>query len=161
MGRIFKFSYIKTPYELAFGQNPKILNSLNNPVQKPNYSNLAAEITSKLQTIREVARENQLKAKQKSKQTYDKTHNRQYTFKENDLVLLYNSSAKNTNKKLSKDFKGPYKIIQVHDYNTASIQLTKNKTQTYHFNLLKPYVSDDQPGPSKRDEDADVLSDDD
>lgn len=45
-------------------------------------------------------------------------------------------------KKLTKEFKGPYKIIQIHNNNTASIQLSKNKLKTYHFNLLKPYVSD-------------------
>lgn len=57
---------------------------------------------------------------------------------------------KNTNKKLSKDYTGPYKIIQIHNNNTASIRISQNKIKTYHFNLLKPYnVSEPKPGSSK------------
>lgn len=106
-----------------------------------------------------MVRENQLKTKQESKRIYDKTHNQQYDFKANDLVLLYNLLAKNTNKKLSKDFKGPFKIVQIHDNNTASMQLTKNKIKTYHFNLLKPYISDIQASTSKQNEGNESDSD--
>lgn len=143
----------KTPYELVFGQDPNIPNSISKPKQKPTYSDLAQEINSKLQTLRKVARDNQLKSKTKSKEQYDKTHHNQSDFKENDLVLVYNSLAKNTNKKLTKNYIGPYKIIQLHDNNTASVQISQNKTKTYHFNLLKPYhVSGPLPGTSKEDD---------
>ncbi|KAK9881313.1 hypothetical protein WA026_015439 [Henosepilachna vigintioctopunctata] len=133
----------KTPYELVFGQQPKIPNIMSKPVQKPNYSELANDIARKLQIIRKSARENQINAKEKSKGYYDKTHHRTYEFKENDLVLLYDSLKKKTNKKLSKNYKGPYKIIQIHDNQTATLKLENNKLKTYHYNLLKPYnVSD-------------------
>lgn len=133
-----------TPYELVFGQPSKIPNFINKPQLKPTYSDLANEIASKLQKVRETAREQQLKAKTKSKEHYDKTHHTEYKFKDNDLVLLYNKAAKNTSKQLKPEFLGPYKIIQIHNNHTASIQLTPNKIRTYHFNLLKPYVSDTQ-----------------
>lgn len=105
----------KTPHELVFGQPLKIPNSFIKPQPKAYYTDLSREITTKLRTIRETSRENQIKAKEKSKAQCDKTHNRQHGFNENDLVLLYNSIAKNTSKRLCKDYKGPYKIIQIHD----------------------------------------------
>lgn len=148
----------KTPFELVFGQLPRIPNFFKNPRNKPNYSDLAQEIASKLQNIREVAKENQIKSKEKSKQTYDKSHHRQYQFNENDLVLLQNLQAKNTSKQLKPGFLGPYKIIQIHNNNTASIQITKNKIRTYHFNMLKPYVSDSQ-NESDNDENEDPSAD--
>lgn len=129
----------KTPYELVFGQTPRIPNIINKPITKPNYSDFARDITNKLQIIRSTARENLIKSKEKSKRYYDKTHNRTYEFRENQLILLYDRRAKNTSKRLSKNFKGPYKIVQIHDNQTATIEIATNNLKTYHFNELKPY----------------------
>lgn len=72
---------------------------------------------------------------------YDKTHHRQYDFKDGNLILLRNMHAKNRNKQLKPEYLGPHKIIKVHDNKSASIKLTTNKIRTYNFDLLKPYVS--------------------
>lgn len=130
----------KPPYELVFGQQAIIPNFLMHPRHKPTYSDLATDLTNKLKIIRETARENQNKAKEKSKIYYDKTHNRTYTFKENDLVLLRDVQAKAKHKTLQPNYKGPYKIVQIHDNQNATLQVTPTKLRTYHFNLLKPYI---------------------
>lgn len=132
-----------TPYELVFGQEPRMPTNLNK-VPKKNYSDLARDLNVKFQAIRETARELQIKNKHVSKKHYDKTHYRQYNFKEGDLVLLHNEQAKTTSKQLKPEYLGPYQIIQLHDNKSASLQITKNKTKTYHLDLLKPYVSDSQ-----------------
>lgn len=130
----------KTPYELVFGQQSKIPNFVAHPRMKPTYSDLATDLSNKLKIIRETARENQMKSKEKSKQYYDKTHNRTYSFKENDLVLVYNAQAKAKHKSLQPNYKGPYKIVQIHDNQNATLQISPSKLRTYHFNLLKPCI---------------------
>lgn len=132
----------KTPYELVFGEIARIPNYLNKPKDKPNYSNLANDIAKKLRIVRENAKENLIKAKTKSKQQYDRTHNRTYEFKENNLVLLLDKQSKSKNKKLAKNYLGPFRIIQIHNNNTATIEI-KNQLRTYHLDLLKPYVVTD------------------
>lgn len=131
------------PYTLVFGEKPKIPSLFENPKTKPTYSNLAQDMTNKLKLIRETAKEQLIKTKHSSKKYYDKTHNRTYSFTENQLVLLKDNLSKAQNKKLNPEYKGPFKIIQVHNNNTATIELSKNKRRTYHFNQLKPFVSGD------------------
>ncbi|KAK0071376.1 hypothetical protein PV325_013038, partial [Microctonus aethiopoides] len=76
-------------------------------------------------------------SKQKSKEYYDnkiKVHD----FKVNDLVYLQNKIIKpGLNKKLSPNFKGPYKILKVFPNRTVLLQI-KNKSVRYHVNMLKP-----------------------
>lgn len=133
----------KTPYELVFGQEPRIPSNLGKGPKK-NYSDLARDLNSKFKVIRETARDSQIRNKHISKKQYDKTHYRQYNFKEGQLVLLHNEQAKRTSKQLKPEYLGPYKIIQLHDNKSASLQITRNKIKTYHLDLLKPYVSESQ-----------------
>lgn len=130
----------KSPYELVFGQRANVPNFIYNPRSKPTYSDLANDLSNKLKIIRETARENQILAKQKSKEYYDKSHYKTYTFKDNDMVLLYDAQSKAKNKTLNPNYKGPYKIAQVHDNQTATLHISPTKLRTYHLNLLKPYV---------------------
>ncbi|KAK9703828.1 Baculovirus F protein [Popillia japonica] len=58
-------------------------------------------------------------------------------------ILLYDKQSRSKLKKLAPNYLGPFKIIRIFDNNTAELQLAKNKTQTYHFDLLKPYVVSD------------------
>ncbi|XP_045479182.1 uncharacterized protein LOC123684075 [Harmonia axyridis] len=134
----------KTPYELVFGQRARIPSQINKPKPLANYSELATDITNKLKILRETARENLIKSKNKSKEYYDKSHNRTYAFSEGDLVLLYDNHSKATNKKLNPNYKGPYKIEQIHNNQTASLRISRTKLKTYHFNQLKPYVISDE-----------------
>lgn len=60
----------------------------------------------------------------------------------NDLVWIANKNTKpNLSKKLSPNFKGPYKITQVFPNSTVEILVGKKKLK-YHFNMLKHFVSD-------------------
>ncbi|KAF2886413.1 hypothetical protein ILUMI_19761, partial [Ignelater luminosus] len=77
----------KTTFELVFGELPKIPNLLKHPQQKPNYSNLARELTSKLQTIREAAKENQNKSKEK-KATLDEIEAERLENENVDVVYI-------------------------------------------------------------------------
>lgn len=130
----------KTPYELVFGQRARIPSQINNPKPLANYSELADDIVNKLKILRETARENIMKSKTRSKEYFDKTHNRTYRFNEGDLVLLYDCQSKAKNKKLAPNYKGPYKIEQIHNNHTATLRISPSKLKTYHFNKLKPYV---------------------
>lgn len=94
-------------------------------------------MTDKLKIIRQTAKEQLIKTKHSSKNHYDKTHNREYAFSENQLVLLKDNLSKAQNKKLNPEFKGPFKIIQIHNNNTATLEISKDKRRTYLFNNLK------------------------
>lgn len=96
---------------------------------------------NKLNISFKIARENLIKSKEKSKEYFDKKLN-PTKFKINDLVYIYNKQTKpNLAKKLSPNFKGPYKITKTFSNNTVEIQLGK-KRKIYHTNLLKHVVSD-------------------
>lgn len=125
---------------------------VSNPRIKPTYSDLSHDLSTKLRIIRETAKENQLKAKNKFKECYDKSHNRTYDFNENSMVLLYDSQSKAKKKSLRSSYNGPYKIVQVHDNQTATLQIASTKLQTYHFNLIKTYIVSD--GPNVQDGDT-------
>lgn len=94
----------KTPYELVFGQQAR-MPLITNPRNKPTYSDLANDLSTKLKIIRKTARENQIKSKEKSKEYYDQTHHRTYNFQEGDIVLLCDKQAKAKNKVLQPNFK--------------------------------------------------------
>lgn len=122
-----------------FGQKPIVPNHLTRPKIKPNYSDSARDITQKLQTIREVARENKISSKHKNKEQYDKTHNRMYKFSVNDLVLLDDSLNKAHNEKLSKNYKGPYKIVHIHNNQTATLQISPTKQPIVKYSSFMSY----------------------
>lgn len=140
----------KMPYELVFGQIPRLPTNLIKPSNQGTYTDLARDIQTKMKIVRETARETQISNKLASKKYYDKTHSRTYDFKVGDLVLLRNEHAKRTSKQLKPEFLGPYELIQIHDnHKSASIKLSTNKIRTYNLDLLKPYVSDGQDDDTK------------
>lgn len=129
------------PYELMFGYKPIMPNTLKNePEFKYTYETYSDQLKYKLNKAHQIARENLIISKEKSKETYDKTT----TCKEfalNDQVMLRNEEQRRgLSKKLQSDWKGPYKVIKVHSNNNASITMS-NKTLRVHFNRLKPYRS--------------------
>lgn len=40
-------------------------------------------------------------------------------------------------KKLTPNYHGSYTILQIYSNQTATLQISKNKLITYHFNLVK------------------------
>lgn len=91
----------------------------------------------------EIARENIIKCKESSKHYYDRS-TKQHIFKIGDFVYVRNNAGKpGVSKKLSPNYKGPYKIIKVNKNQTIKVLLNNNKSAVYHHNLLKPVFSDE------------------
>lgn len=67
------------------------------------------------------------------------------------MVYVQNKEKKKGfTKKLSPNFKGPFKITKVNKNKTVEVQIKPNKNIIYHMNLLKPFV----PGDSDEDEET-------
>lgn len=73
--------------------------------------------------------------KKRYKREQDRKIRIQSLYNVDDLVLLHNDHKQN---KLSPEFLGPYKIIEVRKPNYL-IQIQNNKTLLVHGNRLKPY----------------------
>lgn len=134
-----------TPFELIFGRKASIPNSLTmKPEFKYTYDDYHINLKLKLNKSFELAREKLISAKEKSKVHYDTKINK-YNYKVGDLACIYNKDIKKgINKKLQPNYKGPYKIVKINPNKTIVLQI-KNKTVTYHHNLLKPFISDAKP----------------
>lgn len=132
-----------SPYELLFGHKNYLPSSI---VQEPTFSytydDYIKSLQYKLNTAFKVAKENIISSKTRSKESYDRKCN-SVKFRVNDLVCIYNKSVKaNLSKKLSPNFRGPYKIIELYPNQTALLQIGK-KLCKYHTNLLKHFVTDE------------------
>lgn len=140
-----------TPYELIFGHKASIPNSaIATPEFRYSYDDYHQQLKLRLNTSHEIARNNLITTKEKTKQRYDNRTNNHH-FKVGDLVYIKNcGTTKGLAKKLEKAYKGPYEIQDVYQNQTVSIKI-KNKNQTFHKNLLKPFVSDNN-GDSNEDE---------
>lgn len=126
------------PYELVFGIKPKIPNSFTNtPEFKYTYDAYHNQLQHRLQKSHEIARKNLVEMKEKIKTRYDKTSTL-HKFQVGDLVYLKNEAVKKgLSKKLSPDFTGPHKIIEVYDTPDVTLKI-KNKHVKVHTNRLKP-----------------------
>lgn len=58
------------------------------------------------------------------------------------MTYLDKASKPGINKKLSPNYKGPYKIVKVNSNNSVSVKI-KNKIVSYHKDLLKPFILDE------------------
>lgn len=131
-----------TPYELIFGHKAYISNSLTQSSEfKYSYDDYYSNLKLKFNKAYEVARQNQLASKERSKMYYDPNASTA-EYKMNDLVYILNKNTKpGLIKKLSPTYKGPCKIVKINANSTVDIEFTPNKIVTYHKNLLKPFVS--------------------
>lgn len=132
-----------TPFELIFGNKAHIPNSLNaKPEFRYTYEDYYNNLKLKLNQSFQIARENIIKSKENSKIIYDRKI-KQNHYKIGDCVYLENKIIKpGTNKKLLPKFKGPFKIVGINDNQTVKLLMNNNKINTYHHNLLKPFVSE-------------------
>ena len=117
-----------TPHELVFGYKPNLPTSITQkPEFKYTYSNYIDHLKLKLNRSQEIARNNLLYQKQKSKDIYDRKSNNNIKFKINDQVYLRNIVTKlNQSKKLTSNYNGPFKIIEINSPVNCTI-LVKNK----------------------------------
>lgn len=123
-----------TPYELVFGQIPRIPSNIQQTVDPLyNFDNYPLELKYRLQQASLDAKNNLLVSKEKRKNYFDQniSSNRNYTL--GDLVLLENK----VQNKMEQLFKGPYEVIR--DISPNIVIKTDNKEVTVHKNRVKPY----------------------
>jgi hypothetical protein len=127
-----------TPHELIFGEKPTLPSAI---VQKPEfkytYDDFVDNLKLKLNHSRQIARDNLIENKQKSKVNYDKNIHKQIKFKVNDQVYLRNASNKTG--KLSTKYSGPYEIIKVNSPVNVTIKI-KNRFVKVHVNRIKKSI---------------------
>lgn len=132
-----------TPYELIFGHKASIPSSLTNkPEFRYTYDDYYSNLKLKLNKSFEIARNNLLQSKTTSKQYYDNKIV-QFKYQIGDLVYIQNKQiTSGLTRKLSPNFKGPFKIVKINPNNTYELEIKPNKMVTYHHNLLKPFTQD-------------------
>lgn len=125
------------PYELMFGIKPNLPSSILKPPEfKYTYDNYLDALTLKLQKSREIARNNLLQSKQTHKGYYDKNV-KDVNFSEAQYVYLLNEKTKQgCNKKLTQNYTGPYKILEVNLPVNCTIEVGKRRMKV-HMNKLK------------------------
>lgn len=131
-----------TPFEIIFGKKANLPSSITQtPKFLYTYDDYMENIKMKLQTTRKHAYDNLLKSKENYKKNYDNKII-VFEFQPNDEVLLLDESnpKRGQSKKLSADWKGPYKVLQRVSNTNYLIQFGRRQIQV-HVNKLKPYYS--------------------
>jgi hypothetical protein len=127
-----------TPFELVFGRKSTLPSTLaDNPGPQYNYNDYVTELRRKLQMAHQIAKENLLEGKAKSKDHYDKgTESLELCV--GDKVLLYDETVRRgRSKKLSSQWIGPYEVVALDKVN-VTIKRGKGM-QTVHINRVKPF----------------------
>jgi transposase InsO family protein len=123
-----------SPYELIFGKLAR-LPSAYQPIEEslePTYQEYINTLFNKLYDIREEARQNLIRAKERSKYYYDQRINPRQ-FKIGDYVFLLKEPKKG---KFSAHYIGPYEITEILPSNNAKIMID-NKPRIVHIDKLK------------------------
>jgi hypothetical protein len=127
-----------TPFELVYGFRSTLPSTLHEtPGPQYNYDSYVSELRNRLQTAHEVARENLITTKNKSKERFDQKAS-EIKLRAGDKVLLYDETVRRgRSKKLSSQWIGPYEILKVEKVN---VTIKKGrKVQKVHANRLKPF----------------------
>lgn len=130
-----------TPFELVYGRIATLPSALKKQPQTfYNYEDYLLELKSKFQHCHEIARNNLLSSKHKSKLYYDRNTKIQH-FSVGDLVLLENEGSMiGKCKKLQPIYTGPHEIISVDSEVNCTI-LVNRKHVKVHVNRLKKFVA--------------------
>lgn len=126
-----------TPYELLYGYKPSIPNSLYETSNNATYHEYIRALQYRMRFSREKAIENIRASKERSKQYYD-VNSRDVTYKTGDMVYL--KQHHRLRKALSPIWKGPYKIIKVHNKHNVTLQIGRKHVK-HHTNEIKPATS--------------------
>lgn len=124
-----------SPYELVFGKQCNLPSNLKENVD-PLYcpDNYALELKYRLQLAHNDAKKHLLDSKLNTKLYYDKSIN-PISYKNNDLILLKNETAK----KLDKLYLGPFTVVE--DLGSNVKILVNGKYDIVHKNRTKPFVN--------------------
>jgi hypothetical protein len=129
-----------TPFELLFGERPRLPSFPNPEIQRLHYGeSSAAERYQLLQKIRFLAKNIASEQKDKIKDNFDKNA-LPHEFKINDLVWFEEFAPLGKNPKLTPKWQGPAKITEVNDTN-AKVILPNGKTKIYNIMRLKKFFA--------------------
>lgn len=132
-----------SPYELMFGVQPNLPSSiLKSPEFKYTYDDYLDNLTLKLRKSHEIAKNNIIDSKEVNKKYYDKKVNNVY-FSVGQLVYLLNEKTKKgQSKKLTPQYTGPYKILEINLPVNCTILIGKKPTKVHMNRLKHAFVSD-------------------
>ena len=97
------------------------------------YTEYLTTLCDRIATAQNYARENLIKAKERSKKYYDRRAN-PCNFRVGDEVYL---SKEPTKDKLSDQYVGPYIIESILPYNNVKIRINVTKTRIVHSDKIK------------------------
>jgi hypothetical protein len=133
-----------TPFELLFGEKPRMPSFPNPDIQRLHYGeSTAAECYQLLQKIRFLAKNVANDQGAKIKDNFDKTafpHN----FNINDLVWFEDFAPLGKNPELTPKWQGPAKITEINDTN-ARLLMPNGKTKIYNVMRLKKFFVPSDP----------------
>ncbi|CAG4993531.1 unnamed protein product [Colias eurytheme] len=135
-----------TPHELLFGCKPHIPSSIYDISPDFTYPDYIKTLKHKFSISRNLARENILRSKERSKQYYDK-HSRVVSYNVGDMVYIKHHHR--LRKALSPIWKGPYRIVKVHNNNNVTILINRKHTR-FHVDEIKLAHENSLPGPSRQ-----------
>jgi hypothetical protein len=125
-----------TPFELLFGERPRLPSFPNPEIQRLHYGeSTAAEHYQLLQKIRFLAKNVANDQGDKIINNFDKGAF-PHSFKIDDLILFEEFAPLGKNPKLMPKWQGPAKITEVNDTN-ARVLLPNGKTKIYNIMRLK------------------------
>lgn len=123
-----------TPHELVFGRRARFPSC--HPIVEEEidvtYKEYLETLFTNVYNIQSLARENLVRAKERSKTYYDRHINPQ-NFKVGDQVYLLKEPARG---KFADQYTGPHTVLEILDRNNAKIQY-KGRTRLVHINKLK------------------------
>lgn len=132
-----------SPYELIFGIKPSLPSSITSQPQfKYSYDNYLDDLKLKLQKSHQIAKDNLVKSKEINKKYYDK-NSKITNYTVGDMVFLTNEQAKiGKSKKLTNNYNGPYKIIEVNSNSNCTLLVNRKKIKVHVDRLKHAFVSD-------------------
>ncbi|KAJ0173294.1 hypothetical protein K1T71_011470 [Dendrolimus kikuchii] len=135
-----------SPHELLFGCKPYLPSSIYDINPTVTYPDYIKNLKHRLINTRNIARENILRSKERSKHYYDQ-HTREISYNVGDMVYIkYHHRLR---KALSPIWKGPYQVTAVHGNSNVTVQVNRRKIR-YHFNEIKLAHDNSIPGPSRQ-----------
>ena len=122
-----------TPYELIFGRRARFPSSLPSAEQLQTYGSYVAELVTHLDDVRDIARQNLVRAKERSKEIYDRRLNERH-FQVGDLVYVLREPWKN---KLDSHYVGPYPIVEILEKNNVLLEDHSGHRILKHIDKIK------------------------
>lgn len=124
-----------SPYELVFGKRARIPSQFDYEPKDRTYDDFFIDLVAKMRKDNEKARNNLIKAKQRSKRYYDRRV-KKHRYEIGDDVWLEKPVRHG---KFDDEYVGPYRITEILPHNNVRIRTGPNKGKTVHVDKIKYY----------------------